>query len=226
MKLSYHFSRIFKTNCLTLFFRSSSSRSSSRLQGCQTRTESLDDDIYGKSFVLSPGRKSLSMSNIVQEHQGSSWMHSRRRSSLKSELKSFLSAKNLTDMQISLHATTTNKSAIQSHSRDSLCYNPDKIDKLLDDISDGDDQNYQPDNSSSKVMVEVEDLLQMAIEERRGKIEAKTCLAELQMKHDELQKKYAAAEITIDNMRYILSHHFSIGLMLLTFPLFQIWRWY
>ena len=50
-------------------------------------------------------------------------------------------------------------------------------------------------------MVEVEDLLQMAIEERRGKIEAKTCLAELQMKHDELQKKYAAAEITIDNMR-------------------------
>ena len=161
----------------------------------QSYTDDDSSDIYGKSFVLSPGRKSLSMSNIVQEDQGRFSSQSRRRSSLKSELKSFLSAKNLNDMSISLVKSG------QSQSSENLCYNHDKVDKLLiDDVSDHDPDADFPDNPS-KVMVEVEDLLQMAIEERRGKIEAKTCLAELQMKHDELQKKYAAAEITIDNMR-------------------------
>ena len=152
-----------------------------------------DSDIYGKSFVLSPGRKSLSMSNIVQEDRG---RYSRRRSSLKSELKSFLSAKNLTDMSISLV-----KSGQFENRGENIGYNHDKVDKLLIDDNSDADPDADCTNNPSKVMVEVEDLLQMAIEERRGKIEAKTCLAELQMKHDELQKKYAAAEITIDNMR-------------------------
>ena len=87
-----------------------------------------DKDYYGKSFVLSPGRKSLSMSNIVQDDK--SWMNSRR-SSVKSELKSFLSAKHLDDIHISVKN--------MSRSRDSLLnYDHDKVSRLLEDESDHD----------------------------------------------------------------------------------------
>ena len=139
------------------------------------------------------------MSNIVQDDKH--WLQSRR-SSVKSELKSFLSAKHLDDLHISVKNTS-------SKSRESvLLYDHDKVSRLLEDVSDHDEAgNVESDRDNEappEVVVEVEDLLHMAMEERRGKLEAKTCLAELQMKHDELQKKYAAAEITIDNMRYAL----------------------
>ena len=139
------------------------------------------------------------MSNIVQDDKH--WLYSRR-SSVKSELKSFLSAKNLDDLHISVKNTTKSRESL-------LLYDQDRISRLLEDVSDHEEAgNTAEDATPSEVVVEVEDLLHMAMEERRGKLEAKTCLAELQMKHDELQKKYAAAEITIDNMRYIL--HFLI----------------
>ena len=167
----------------------SSSRPSSR----QDLNRRKNSDFYGKSFVLSPGRKSLSMSNIVQDDKN--WLHSRR-SSVRSELKSFLSAKNLDDLHVSVKNTSKSRESL-------LLYDQDRISRLLEDVSDHDEAgNAAEDATPSEVVVEVEDLLHMAMEERRGKIEAKTCLAELQMKHDELQKKYAAAEITIDNMRY------------------------
>ena len=39
--------------------------------------------------------------------------------------------------------------------------------------------------------------------ERQSKMEAKQVLAQLQSNYDELQKKFAAAEITIDKLRYV-----------------------
>ena len=52
------------------------------------------------------------------------------------------------------------------------------------------------------VVFEVEDLLSLAIEERRGKQEAKHVLSQLQENYDQLQRKYAQAEIIIDKYRY------------------------
>ena len=52
------------------------------------------------------------------------------------------------------------------------------------------------------VLFEVEDLLTLAIEERRGKQEAKHVLSQLQESYDTLQRKYAQAEIVIDKYRF------------------------
>ena len=45
-------------------------------------------------------------------------------------------------------------------------------------------------------------MLSLAIEERRGKQEAKHVLSQLQENYDQLQRKYAQAEIIIDKYRY------------------------
>ena len=52
-----------------------------------------------------------------------------------------------------------------------------------------------------EVVCEVEDLLQWAMDERKGKLEAIKVLAELKQNYDQLQKKFAAAETTIDKLR-------------------------
>lgn len=145
------------------------------------------EDIYGKSFALSPGRKSLSMSNIVLEQKTDS-----RRSSTNSELKSFLSAKHLNDLCVSVKSNKLNQS------RESLFRN-DQVSKLLDDLSDEEIQEVQVDDN---VVCEVEDLLQLAMDERKGKLEAIKVLAELKENYDKLQQKYAAAENTIDKLRF------------------------
>ncbi len=114
-------------------------------------------DVYGKSFVLSPGRKSLSMSNLANDCSNCS-----RRSSCKSDLKSFLSAKNLNDLQLQL---SRNLSQSQSGS---LHCKSDQVSRLLDhQVSDNED-NFE----ANEVICEVEDLLQLAMDERKGKIEA------------------------------------------------------
>ena len=41
----------------------------------------------------------------------------------------------------------------------------------------------------------------MAMDERKGKLEAIKVLAELKQNYDHLQKKFAAAETTIDKLR-------------------------
>ena len=48
----------------------------------------------------------------------------------------------------------------------------------------------------------MEDVLVLAMEERRGKKEAEKVLTHLQKSYDELQRKYAEAENLIDKYRY------------------------
>ena len=59
-------------------------------------------------------------------------------------------------------------------------------------------------DNEKEVVCEVEDLLQLAMDERKGKLEAIKVLAELKQNYDNLQKKYAAAETTIDKLRWVL----------------------
>ena len=162
------------------------------------------NDYFGKSFVLSPGRKSLSMSNIVQEDakfiSGLCSSKFSSKFSSKSELKSFLSAKNLDDVHINIK----NCSRSVTQSRESL-YKNDQVSRLLDDLSDP-----EIEVNNEEVECEVEDLLQLAMDERKGKLEAIKVLAELKENYDDLQKKFAAAEITIDKLRYFLGWKFRM----------------
>ena len=50
--------------------------------------------------------------------------------------------------------------------------------------------------------VEVEDILQFALEEKRGKQEAVQVLSQLQANYDDVQRKLAEAENKIDKYRY------------------------
>ena len=80
------------------------------------------DDLYGKSFVLSPGRKSLSMSNLVQDLDS-------KNTSRRASIKSFLSSKNLDDLQVQVRS----RASTFSKSRDSAltATNYDKVSRLL-----------------------------------------------------------------------------------------------
>ena len=154
-----------------------------------------DNDIYGKSFVLSPGRKSLSMSNLVQELDSK---HGSRRTSIKS----YLSSKNLDDLQIHLRS----RSSTFSKSRESVIVN-EKVARLLPTHHSSDDEDDEATEVADRsvqdqeALFEVQELLELAMNERQGKMEAKQVLAQLQANYDDLQKKFAAAEITIDNLR-------------------------
>ena len=58
--------------------------------------------------------------------------------------------------------------------------------------------------------VEVEDILQFALEEKRGKQEAVQVLSQLQANYDDVQRKLAEAENKIDKYRYgaVFAIHF------------------
>ena len=58
-----------------------------------------------------------------------------------------------------------------------------------------------------ELLFEVQELLEVAMNERQSKMEAKQVLAQLQSNYDELQKKFAAAEITIDKLRYVYTFY-------------------
>lgn len=171
------------------------------------------DDPYGKSFVLSPGRKSLSMSNIYADdnNQNSSQLSSNCSSNL-SRMKAFLSAKNLDDVQV-----TVRQQRSMSKSQDSLlsgvesAVDMSKISRLLNNLSDDDNDNHctspsfggtTGDGQENGLVFGVGDLLQLAMVERKGKQEAKQVLAQLQANYDNLQQRYAEAETTIDKLRF------------------------
>ena len=82
----------------------------------------IQNDLYEKSFVLSPGRKSLSMSNLVSEIDT-------RNCSRRTSIKSFLSSKNLDDLQVQIRSRS---STLLSKSRESLLVSNDKVSRLLD----------------------------------------------------------------------------------------------
>merc|ERR1712223_2097665 len=78
----------------------------------------------------------------------------------------------------------------------------DQVSRLLDDLSDQENVAAQEPINNEEVVCEVEDLLQLAMDERKGKLEAIKVLAELKQNYDHLQKKFAAAETTIDKLRF------------------------
>merc|ERR1712223_1326353 len=78
----------------------------------------------------------------------------------------------------------------------------DQVSRLLDDLSDQENVAAQEPINNEEVVCEVEDLLQLAMDERKGKLEAIKVLAELKQNYDQLQKKFAAAETTIDKLRF------------------------
>ncbi len=153
-------------------------------------------DVYGKSFVLSPGRKSLSMSNIAADADAEEASRRTSTSSTMFGLKSFLSTKHLDDLSVTV------KSKNGSKSRDSLTIANDKVSKLLDFVSDEEEEGECiTEEEDPEVVFGVEDLLKLAMNERRDKQQAKKVLAELQTNYDNLQRRFAAAETTIDRLR-------------------------
>ena len=86
-----------------------------------------------------------------------------------------------------------------------------RISRLLDRLSDDDADDGRSSHSNldlgdseedeDDVTFEVEDVLVLAMEERRGKKEAERVLSHLQQNYDELQRKYAEAENLIDKYR-------------------------
>jgi len=180
-----------------------------------------DEEVdYGsKSFVLSPGRKCLSMSNLVHEggvecSVGGNGAGNEPAVLTKSKMKAFLSSRHLDDLQISIKSRCKSRGSVKSASNLTRL-----LDRLTDDEDGGDDHdlvayddNVDPDSTDvcifpvseeqEDVVFEVEDLLSLAIEERRGKQEAKHVLSQLQENYDNLQRKYAQAEIIIDKYRF------------------------
>ena len=80
-----------------------------------------DDEVdYGsKSFVLSPGRKSLSMSNLVMEEGGLGGPDSSfggEEVLTKSKMKAFLSSRHLDDLQISIRCRSKSRGSVKSAS--------------------------------------------------------------------------------------------------------------
>ena len=75
----------------------------------------------------------------------------------------------------------------------------------MDDLSDPENSVDGQDiiDNEKEVVCEVEDLLQLAMDEHKGKLEAIKVLAELKQNYDNLQKKFAAAETTIDKLRWV-----------------------
>ncbi len=137
--------------------------------------------------------KSRSMSNLAMESDvGNGALGNFNR------MKAFLSTSNLADMSI----TVSGKERKRISSMDRI--DTSRISRLLDKLSDDDgDGNDETDKGQEEVTieVEVEDVLALAIEERREKKEAKKVLSQLQENYDELQRKFADAENKIDKLR-------------------------
>lgn len=185
------------------YIHSGNGSSQSRPSSKQQNYKNVD---YGKSFVLSPGRKSFSMSNILVDDLFC--YPPQRRNSCKSELKSFLSAKNLNDLHVSVKNSANFEALIPTANNPNPqnpkhFYKNDQVSRLLDDLSDPENFVDGQDiiDNEKEVVCEVEDLLQLAMDERKGKLEAIKVLAELKQNYDHLQKKFAAAETTIDKLR-------------------------
>ncbi len=77
-----------------------------------------------------------------------------------------------------------------------------RISRLLDHLSDEDDHR-QDGAASADLTLDVEDILALAMEERREKKEAEKVLSQLQENYDRLQRKYAEAENRLDKYRSV-----------------------
>ena len=162
-----------------------------------------------QSFLLSPGRKSLSMSNLVMD--ASSTDSSGSKAANAGKMKAFLSSRNLDDLQVCIRPKSRAESALSCQSVDKS-----RLSRLLDNLTDEDDDGlaaydnsdeedvciYPVNETQDDVVIEVEDLLKLAIDERRGKQEAKHVLSQLQENYDNLQRRYAEAENIIDKYRF------------------------
>lgn len=145
-------------------------------------------------YPLSPARKSLSLSNLNQNHDSS-----RTKSQLQ-RMKAFISTSNLQDLQVVLKRNQE----VHQERGDLMMPKLDKsrLDRLLDDLSD-DSENVgeNGDVVDAEITLDVEEILRLALMERREKRETEFVLSQLQANYDSLQRKYAQAENKIDKLR-------------------------
>ncbi|XP_040583043.1 uncharacterized protein [Lepeophtheirus salmonis] len=118
-----------------------------------------------------------------------------------SNLKSFLSYANLDEMTITVNKYNA-KSADNLNSKSK--FDTSRISRLLDNISDEEAMEEVIDSAAEddEIVIDVENILSLALNERRDKQEAKKVLSQLQTNYDRLQRKYAEAENTIDKLRF------------------------
>eukprot|EP00095_Tigriopus_kingsejongensis_P005519 maker-scaffold282_size228295-snap-gene-0.17 protein:Tk05519 transcript:maker-scaffold282_size228295-snap-gene-0.17-mRNA-1 annotation:"predicted protein" len=139
---------------------------------------------------LSFGQKSLSLSNLSQSSTDVAGSGTTLNNLQK--MKSFISTSNLNDVKVTLTK--------DGHQSNPSCPRLDrsKLYKLLDNLSDEDERDAQ----DPELTVEIGEILSLALIERREKRETEFVLAQLQSNYDQLQRKYAAAEIKIDKLRF------------------------
>lgn len=188
-----------------------------------------------QSFLLSPGRKALSMSNLVSENKDASNSTSECKSVTNlTKMKAFLSSNHLDDFQITLSNSCgggLNRSSRVCIQKSCVCFemivvhvyltafflflfspqnslstfDRTRICRLLDNLSDSDealvDDHPAAAEGCEDVSFDVEDVLILAMEERKEKKEAEKVLSQLQSNYDVLQRKYAEAENKIDKLR-------------------------
>lgn len=149
-----------------------------------------------RNFNLSGGRKSQSLSNLAMESTAAA---SSDYNDTVNKMKSFLSASNLADLSITV-TSDGGRNRISSFSMDRV--DKTRISRLLDKLSDDDDREDEVDRGGDgEVTLEVEDVLALALEQRREKKEAEKVLSQLQENYDQLQRKFAEAENKIDKLR-------------------------
>uniref|UniRef100_A0A0K2UJ73 Uncharacterized protein n=1 Tax=Lepeophtheirus salmonis TaxID=72036 RepID=A0A0K2UJ73_LEPSM len=155
------------------------------------------------------GKKSLSMSNLSSSRYfpstsgvgGQYPLNSSSSNIAASNLKSFLSYANLDEMTITVNKYNA-KSADNLNSKSK--FDTSRISRLLDNISDEEAMEEVIDSAAEddEIVIDVENILSLALNERRDKQEAKKVLSQLQTNYDRLQRKYAEAENTIDKLRF------------------------
>eukprot|EP00094_Tigriopus_californicus_P011557 TCALIF_11162-PA protein Name:"Protein of unknown function" AED:0.30 eAED:0.30 QI:205/0.5/0.6/1/0.75/0.8/5/30/873 len=145
---------------------------------------------------LSPARKSLSLSNLNQTND------SLRTKSQLQRMKAFISTSNLDDLQVVLKR---NQEGPQGQGGDLMLpkFDKSRLDRLLDDLSDDSETiGGSEDGMDPEITLDVEEILRLALMERREKRETEHVLSQLQANYDSLQRKYAQAENKIDKLRF------------------------
>ena len=150
-----------------------------------------------KSFQLSPGRKSLSMSNLGSEAQDQGLSNAVAGTNNLNRMKAFISTSNLEDLRVTLKKHTSD--GHQQTSTTDLRFDRTRLSRLLDNLSDSDEDPVA--EIDQDLTLDVEEVLMLAWEERKEKQEAKKVLSQLQENYDILQRKFADAENRIDKMR-------------------------
>ena len=162
-----------------------------------------------KDSPLTPGRRAVSLSNLVSDSRDLDL--TRSPGGNLAAMRGFISSSNLSESCGKINLSRREAKRL-SQSQDSLArFDRSRLAKLLDTFSDNlfDDLDLNDESEvdagevtdEADVTFDPEDILFLAIEERREKKEAEMVLSQLQENYDNLQRKYAEAENKIDKLR-------------------------